>query len=216
MTGDAPHTSFRTAKPADYADSYMMDAKLTGDRRKRRIDRIQQQIVRAELAKLPAGALVTDVPCGNGRMSRLVGANLKLAAMDFNVSMLQAIGGRKTATAVLGRRAAADILNLPLPDKCVDLFVNMRLLHHLPDQPTRVAMLREIARVTRGRIVTSYWTTRCWRYFRKRLLGKRLRGVAIRPAQMRDAVRQAGLVIESHIPMRRFYEDEVVVIARPT
>ena len=213
MTANSPQTSFRATKGDDYARQYMMDAKLAGDRRKLRIDRLQQRIVQDELARLPAGAVVADVPCGNGRMSQLVRSDLQLAAMDYNLSMLRAMADRAAAAHVLSRRAAADIMRLPLADKSVDLFIDMRLLHHLPDVDTRIATLRELARVTRGRIVTSYWSTHCWRYLRKRLLGKKLRGVPIAPGTLRDACRQAGLVIESQIPMRRFYEDEIVVIA---
>lgn len=215
MASQPPQTSFRSTKDAHYAQAYMMDDQLAGDRRKLRIDRIQQGLVSEQLSALPAGALVVDVPCGNGRMTqRVTRPDLKLVAMDYNHSMLQAMAQRGSPR-MLACRSVADIMRLPLPDKCADLLINMRLLHHVTDQPMRVAMLREIVRVCRGRVVTSYWTTRCWRYARKRLLGKKLRGVSIAPAVFVDACEQAGLVIEKQVSMRPLWEDEIVVIGRP-
>lgn len=215
MSSPPPKTSFRALKAETYAQSYMMPREIGEDRRKSRIDALQQGLVAGLIEALPPGAMVLDVPCGNGRMTQLVTrADLKLAAMDYNLSMLQAMAQRGTGR-MLQCRAQADVMRLPLPDKSVDLLIDMRLLHHVPDQETRVAMIREMMRVCRGRIVTSYWTTHCWRYLRKRLLGKRIRGVPISPGRFADACERAGLIVERQTPMRRFIEDEIVVIGRP-
>ena len=208
-------TSFEKVKSQGYADRYMMDTQLEHDHRKVAIDRVEQAIVHELLDALPAGSVVADVPCGNGRMTQLVTRpDLRLVALDFNRSMLAAMAGRDLGHN-LARRAQANITALPLADQSVDLFINMRLLHHIYDHAMRVQLCRQIARVTRGRCVMSFWTTHCWRYLRKRLLQKKLRGCPIAPRQFVGVCREAGLQVERIIPVRPWYEDENIAICRP-
>lgn len=212
MPPQQPPTSFRTIKDSQYADGYMMDAQLAGDRRKARIDQVEQAIVRKLIAALPQGAAVVDVPCGNGRMTQLANrSDLHVLALDFNQSMLKAMAGRVGTHRVAGR-ARADITALPLAADSIDLFINMRLMHHIPDRGTQVQMYRQIARVTRGEVVTSFWTTHCWRHLRKRILGKRMRGCPVAPNHFRSVCAEAGLTVRQILPVRRWYEDECVAI----
>jgi len=208
-------SSFRKVKGEEYASTYMMDEQLAGDRRKLRIDRIQQQIVADQVSQLASGSTVLDVPSGNGRMTQLLNRDdLNVIAMDFDHQMLKAMDRRR----IDGRssfRVRGDVIHLPLPDKSVDLVINMRLMHHIADPAMQVRMYRQMRRVVRGPIVTSFWTTHCWRYVRKRVLGKRIRGHPVTPDHFRSVCRQAGLAIERIIYMRRWYEDECVVICRP-
>lgn len=196
-------------------NNYMLDEEHSGDWRMARIDRIEQELVCQYINALPAGAAVADVPCGNGRMSQWVArrGNLSLIAMDFNSDMLAGMVHRGE-TSLMSRRAQADILNMPLADKSVDLLVNMRLMHHIPDRATQVAMFREIARVCRGTVITSFWTTHCWRYLRKRILGKRIRGFPVAPSHFQGVCEEAGLVVQRMVPARKWWEEQVNVVCR--
>ena len=216
MTGQEPRpSSFRKIKGESYASAYMMAEQLAGDRRKLRIDRIQQRIVAEQVQRLAPGSTVLDVPSGNGRMTQLLDrADLSVIAMDFDHQMLKAMARRRIDLA--GRwRVRGDVTHLPLPDKSIDLVINMRLMHHIADPVMRVRTCRQLARVARGRVITSFWTTHCWRYLRKRILGKKVRGYPVSPDTFLSACRQGGLVVEQIIPMRRWYEDECVAICRP-
>ena len=208
-------SSFRTVKGDEYASAYMMADQLAGDRRKLRIDRIEQRVVIDHVRQLAPGSAVLDVPSGNGRMTQLLDrADLSVIAMDFDHQMLKAMELRK----IDGRgscRVQGDVILLPLPDKSVDLVVNMRLMHHIADPATRVRMYRQLARVTRGLVITTFWTTHCWRYIRKRVLGKKIRGHPVRPDHFVSVCRQAGLVVERITYTRRWYEDECVAICHP-
>ena len=211
-TTSAPKTSFRSVKDRTYAEQYMMDEQLAMDRRKARIDRVEQAIVGRLIDALPPDSTVADVPSGNGRMTHLVQRpDLKVLALDFNHSMLVAMAGRGDLP-LRATRAQADITALPLPDNCVDLFINMRLMHHIPDRPTQVRMCRQMVRVTRGRVVTSFWTTHCWRHLRKRVLGKKVRAYPVSPGYLRSICAEAGLAVKCIIPVHRWYEDECVAI----
>jgi SAM-dependent methyltransferase len=101
-----------------------------------------------ELARLPPGGAVLDVPCGGGVAFRGVprDAGLRYAAADVSPLML----GRARAEArrrgldVALTRASVD--RLPYADGAFDLCVTYNGLHCLPDPATAVA---EMARVLR-------------------------------------------------------------------
>jgi ubiquinone/menaquinone biosynthesis C-methylase UbiE len=101
-----------------------------------------------ELARLPRGGAVLDVPCGGGVAFRGVprGAGLRYAAADLSPLML----GRARAEA---RRRGLDVAftnasvdRLPYADGAFDLCVTYNGLHCLPGPAAAVA---EMARVLR-------------------------------------------------------------------
>ncbi len=144
-----------TADVARYeATRYRGDQKL--------IDRREQAIIR-ELLALAAGGrrdlAALDLPCGFGRFSP---ALLEVASwlVDFDRSESMAMRSRDRA-AELGARSpgfgVADIRALPIADRSFDVVLSMRLLHHLRDPADRKAMFAELARVTKGHLVTSFY-----------------------------------------------------------
>lgn len=196
-----------------YTDGYMDPRGL--DDRNQGIDQFERRVVADQIAALPAGAVVADVPCGNGRMSRCVleRGDLRLVAMDYSLAMLQSMA-RLDLPALLPCRTQADILSLPLPDRSVDLFINIRLMHHIPDRGLRVRMLREIARVTRGKLVTSFWNSHTWRHLRKVVRGKEITLHPVSPAHFRGVCAEAGLMVERFEHVSRWREKQVLAICR--
>jgi len=182
----------------------------------RRISELEQQIVRELIDAQPAGAVVVDAPCGNGRMSRWASrrGDLKLVLVDRSPDMLDALKIRNDAR-LLQKRVQADVMQLPLADKSVDLMINIRLMHHMPDTPARIRLGCELARVTRGTLVTSYWSTHAWRVWRRRLRGKRLRSHPISPREFEAICQESGLQVERIIPVHRWYEEQCMVICKP-
>ncbi len=196
-------------------DHYLAGEALDRDPRMVRIDRIEQDVIQGCLDALPPRAVVVDVPCGNGRMSQCVARRegMQLVALDLNQHMLQSMAVRDQPD-MLRRRVQTDVLHLPLPDKCADLVVNMRMMHHLPNRALRLQVLRELVRVSRNHLITSFWTTHSWRYLRRRILGKTIRGFPISPPQFGALAQEAGIRIEQLIPTRRLYEEQVVAVCR--
>lgn len=211
------HGSFRSTRGEGYGDLYMMDDQLASDPRKRRLSERQQEFLQAKIDALPPGAVVADIPCGNGRMTQLTASrpDLFVVPMDYNEVMLANIPQRSPEANYLGHRMRTDIMAMPLADNSVDLLINFRLLHHIPEHTTRVRMLAEMARVCRGTIVSTYWTTRCWRYVRKRVLGKKIRGNPISPDELRTCCEEAGLQIELIKRTDVWTEEECIIVCRP-
>jgi SAM-dependent methyltransferase len=210
-----PSRFSETTSDRGCTDHYMAGEHLQRDARMRRIDRIERRVVSDVLRRLASGSTVADVPCGNGRMSQIVleQDGLGLVALDLNPGMLASMSVRGNDR-LLQRCACANVLELPLADQSVDMLINMRLLHHIEDRATRLGMLRELARVSRRWLITSFWTTHCWRYVRRRLLGKQIRGFPIAPRDFRELCDEAGLDILRLVPARRLYEEQVVAVCR--
>lgn len=144
-----------TAKyDADHAAQYF-DKHRSGLRRRLTTWRERQLVTRAlELAGNPTSVL--DLPAGAGRFwPVLARVGRELVAFDTSIDMLRA--GRAGHAGTAPGLAAADAFRLPLADGAVDTVVCMRLLHHLPTADDRLALLRELRRVTRRRVLVSLW-----------------------------------------------------------
>ncbi len=109
----------------------------------------------AEVAALPAGAAVLDVPCGGGVALRglRAGQDVRYVAADISPAMLE-----RTARNAQGRGldqvecVEADVEHLPFPDATFDLVVSFTGLHCFPCPATAMA---EVARVLKdGGVVT--------------------------------------------------------------
>jgi SAM-dependent methyltransferase len=93
-------------------------------------------------AMLPAGATVLDIGCGDGALSRQVMARRP----DVHVEGVDVLVRQSTHISV----TPFDGVNLPLPDRSVDVAVIVDVLHHA-EHP--ITVLREAARVARTGVV---------------------------------------------------------------
>ena len=101
-----------------------------------------------ELARLPRGAAVLDVPCGGGVAFRGVprGAGLRYAAADLSPLMLARARAEARRRGLDVALTHASVDRLPYADGAFDLCVTYNGLHCLPDPAAAVA---EMARVLR-------------------------------------------------------------------
>lgn len=105
-----------------------------------------------------------DLGAGNGRhVEPLADRVERVLAVDASDELLR-IGRDRAAERGYGARnrpLAGDAARLPLAADTVDLAVYVATLHHLPDRPTRVESLSELARVLApdGPALVSAWST---------------------------------------------------------
>jgi SAM-dependent methyltransferase len=138
--------------------------------------REENGILRA-LRGVPPGSTVLDVACGTGRVTALLRRN-GFRAIGCDISMPMMMVGRQRMTS-LGYEVpfvASDALHLPYSSKCFDVTTCIGLLMHL-DTDARVAILRELARVTRQRLVVQYGRAQPINRARARITGRRPGGV---------------------------------------
>ncbi len=108
-----------------------------------------------------------DVPCGTGRLrSALSTEDGAYFGVDASLSMLQEAEDGS-------RLVAADALRLPFSAGSFDVVVACRLFHHLGEAEVRVALARELARVSSRLVVASFWDSASLHALRRRVGLKR-------------------------------------------
>lgn len=161
------------------------------------------------LAGMPRGCEVIDVPCGAGRVSRmLLDHGHRVTGADLSRDMLL------EASSALGSEARllrADLTRLPFPGESFDHAFCIRLFHHIPSPAIRVAMLRELARVTRGIVVLTFFhpisTHNFARWLRGRLTGKKSLRVSFTPRTLHREAAEAGLTLERTLAVSAYQKD---------
>jgi SAM-dependent methyltransferase len=168
-------------------------------------DRRERRVIARLLAGVPAGARVLDLPCGAGRLLGFL-AGLGFAATGADASPHMVARAREAHG---GAPVVADAFRPPFRDTAFDAVVCNRLLHHLPEDAERRAVLAGLARVCRGPLVVSFFRDFGWDalVFRLRALFARRRPrdrVPIPLAVLREDAEAVGLRVTAARGIRPF------------
>ncbi|MBL8748419.1 MAG: methyltransferase domain-containing protein [Planctomycetes bacterium] len=173
-------------------------------------DRRERQALRALLARCPAtpGPWL-DAPSGAGRMSaELPGPVVQI---DRDPAMVVACGETH-------QRACASVHALPFGDAAFAGTLCHRLLQHIPTPVERRIVLHELARVTRGPIVLSFFDACSLQHLRRvvrRWFGKTRSGrSAVMRATFLRELADAGLEVVATHALRRFVAEQTLVVCR--
>jgi ubiquinone/menaquinone biosynthesis C-methylase UbiE len=204
-------------RDAAVADTY--DAERFASRKGRIVDRREQGLIRAliQRAGLRPPASLVDIPCGTGRLAMSLAAEgFQVTGVDVSEQMLERAVAR-WSDAPADRRptvVVADAESLPFEDDAFDVVVSLRLAGHLPPA-TRVGVLREFGRVSRGHVIVAF-------YHRASVQGvlrrQARRGLSWNPVSLADIdgeLDRAGLRRVDRRFMLPFVSETVVVLAEP-
>lgn len=134
--------------------------------------RMRCAVLRRAFRDVTAGSVVLDIPCGTGRFTGfLLSRGYRVMGADIAAEMIRIAKGKAGEIPGILGWASADATRLPMPDKCVDSVLTMRLFHLIPGT-VRPLVYRELARVCRGQLVLCFNSNK-WAL---KHLGKRLRG----------------------------------------
>jgi hypothetical protein len=115
-------------------------------------------------------------------------------------------------------RACASVHTLPFGDDAFSGALCMRLLQHIATPVERTTILRELARVTNGPIVVSFFDAHSLQHVRRRLrplLGKRRSGrFAVSRHGFRQELADAGLEVVAMQSLLRFVGEQTLVLAQ--
>ncbi|KAK9867667.1 hypothetical protein WJX84_002914 [Apatococcus fuscideae] len=124
--------------------------------------------VKSFIESLPAGTIVADVGCGNGKYFG-VRHDIMVLGSDCSIGLAKVAARRldpphASQAARVSLRAdvaLADGFRLPMRDAACDAVLCIAVLHHISNVPRRLAMLRQLLRVMRpgGRAYVSVWAT---------------------------------------------------------
>ncbi len=187
------------------------DARFRG-LRGRFVNLLERRLLMRAIAGLPHGALVLDLPTGTGRMARwLTEAGYRVVGTDISLPML----GRARALSTQAALVRGEGERLPFADKSVDAAVCFRLLSHLPRE-ARIAVLREMARVARDRVVAVYQPHRVavWWLVYGLLLRKPVPRYYVSAADLEQEFAESGLrPVRSHALLRGLFMERAYVLA---
>lgn len=108
-----------------------------------------------EYARLQGGEWVLEAGCGSGKFAlALASLGCRVTALDYSTQMLTNVGALRSKLAVQWPDLAVqlvrgDLDHLNFADGTFDLTLNEGVVEHWLDQEGRLAILREMVRVTR-------------------------------------------------------------------
>jgi len=161
------------------------------------------QVARRALKLADEPNLVLDLPCGAGRFWPMLceQPNRAILAADNSADMLA------TARAAQPPEVVARVNSFQTSAFAIDLSANavdcifcIRLLHHIESAEHRLAILRELHRVTRDTVIVSLWVDGNYKAWKRRRLEAR------RAAQGRAAQNQNRFVVARSIIAREFHQ----------
>ncbi len=114
--------------------------------------------------------LVLDLPCGYGRFSPLLyQLGLAVVSADLSLAMVQRALSRGHGSPQSAGVVADALQGLPFRDNSFGLVLVMRFFHHLHHPQERKIVLSEIARVTTGDIILSFYRLNYLHLFQRKI-----------------------------------------------
>ena len=178
----------------------------------RRRDRREKACILECLNAIPSGGRVLDLPCGTGRMTRLlVERGYRVTSADVSEAMLSQArenyreyqehrGGKPPVV----RFELRDVLATGFADDEFDGVSCIRLFHHFAEAETRRRALSELRRICRGPIVVTFLNSfaldRVTYWLQARVRGRqRLHQLPIPMKTFAADIAAAGLAIDKKI-----------------
>lgn len=163
-------------------------------------DKRERALLHRYFAQIGAVDTILDLPCGHGRLSDFLRSRCQqLIESDWSftmVSLNQKDHGAEPASGQPTRHyVRSTALEIPLPDRSVDVVVSFRLSHHLETQELRERHLRELFRVAKKHVIVTWFSAtslkNLLREVRVKLAGKKPKNV-LRNDRVRAIAQEAG------------------------
>jgi len=134
---------------------------------------------------------VIDLPTGTGRFwETLAGYDIQLLGSDRSAEMLKLTARFDPLLKRQPLRFVSSALEIPLPDKSVDVVFCSRLFHHFPDHQAQVALLKELGQIARKGVVVSFFDAASWKHRRRLRRQARSHKLSQRYGVTRDEITQ--------------------------
>jgi ubiquinone/menaquinone biosynthesis C-methylase UbiE len=121
---------------------------------------LEESILGSWLDDLEKNSLVLDIPCGTGRcLPSIVQRGLRYIGGDISPAMIAEArreAERQPQAELVQEFVVADAEHLQFADNSVDCVVMWRFLHHVRDPKIRQNILKEVARVSRSKVLISF------------------------------------------------------------
>lgn len=168
------------------------------------------------LKNLRGGSLILDVPCGTGRLSPLILHNgFKWLGADISYEMME-VAREKTSkfkNAIGNVRLESE--HMPFNSDSIDCVASIRFIYHVPTIEGRIAILREMRRISKKWVIIDYNYPNPVRTLYRRIgylvkPPKRKRRLSMR--EIYDELEAAGLKVYRTFPVSRMLSDNVILL----
>ena len=130
-------------------------------------ERREKRCITKALRHIPPGSRVLDLPCGTGRLTRLLmDHGFRVTAADVSAAMLATARVNIAQRQPTGEGAAPhvdfelrDVMQTGYADGQFDAIVCNRLFHHFTESGTRRRALKELRRISRGPVIISFFNS---------------------------------------------------------
>jgi len=180
------------------------------------LDKREKKIIGKFLKDLPEGSLVLDLACGTGRITEfLLSKGYKVWGVDISKEMLKVARERVGSSGKLGNFYQAEAENLPFEEKIFNSATCIKLMGHIPPE-TRIKILQEIKRVTRGPFIVSYYLSgpmaNTKRKIRKFLTGNKSHWYPISKKSLKEEIGLANLKIIEEKPLMNYLSETLILL----
>jgi len=155
--------------------------------------RAEERAIRRALRPLSRSSRTLDVACGTGRVTALLVREgfVEVVGSDVSAAMM-GVAKRHLPRIEFFRGDVTQ--RLPVGDKSFDVVTCIGLLMHL-DAAVRLAVLKELVRISRGPIVVQYGVVGAFLRLKSLITGKPAGAVRspVVEAELRDDLRRSGL-----------------------
>jgi len=198
------------------ADRY--DAERFASLSGRTFDALEKRALRRMIRRAVAGSSapsVLDVPCGTGRITRvLLEEGLSVTGADISCEMMAIAEKKCAAHADRLQFQRLDLDAVDLPENQYDLVSCVRMLHHL-DAVTRRAIFGALAKLSRRYVLVNVSLSTPfyrWRRRMKRRLGQGVSRESMTWNQILDEVSSAGLQIVAKRFVARWLSEDLILL----
>lgn len=179
-------------------------------------DKREKEIIGELLSDLPLGSLVLDLACGTGRITEyLLSKGYRVWGVDISQEMLKVAQKRLSSFGESVNLRQAEAENLPFEEKFFDGATCIKLMGHVPPQ-TRVKILKEIKRVSRGPFIVAYYLSGpiafTKRKIRKFLTDNKALWFPISKKHLKEEVASANLKILTQKPVLRYLSETLIML----
>jgi SAM-dependent methyltransferase len=176
--------------------------------------RLEERVIRRALRGLGAGNRVLDAACGTGRVTTLLRREgFQPTGCDISLSMMNVARRQLAALGYEVPLVESSVECLPFENQSFDAVTCVGLLMHL-DADVRGRALRELARVSRDRLVVQYVCTGALLRVKSYMTGRPPGGVRfpVSEAEMRADFERSGLTERARFWILRQFSSSVIVL----
>jgi len=179
--------------------------------RGRRLDKIDKDFARTLFGIIGNNGSVLDIPCGTGRFFDVFSKAKQLVMIDRDPSMLEVLQERNI-TGNNVQLIEGDITSIPINANSVDLCFSMRLFHHIDSEEILSQIVNELSRVSKRYVAFSFYNKNCWRYYSRKIRGKKPTGNYYSFGLISKLAQQTGLKLIQKKPKVNLLEQQCLVL----